>query len=702
MQTPTLALAFWGYSLTAIGFTGFAVQLTLGWKGGLRAALLMAAICLSAIWAGCGAYFAQTDTVLTWNIVNVFNTARLMAWFALLLAILYPRSNAKHTQPNATIPKWVIISLVLLALANLILPANPSLATSLLGRPSQWVYLPPLMLAITGLLLVEQVFRNAIPETRWAIKPLCLALAGTFGFDLYFYANAFLFNRIDFDVWSVRGIINMLVIPLIAMSSARNKDWSFNIAVSRKVVFHSTTLLASGVYLLLISGAGYYFRYFGGTWGSALEVVLLFAGVLFLIVVLLSGSLRSKLRVYVNKNFFSYRYDYREEWLRFTLALSSEELHLGIRELIINALANLVESPGGSLWLADSNGRVTQASRLNAAECLAEESLDSPLLAFVSRTQWVLDIQEIQTRPEFYEDTPLPDWLRDNRDAWLLLPLFSGRELFGFVLLAPSRAKVELNWEVLDLLKTAGRQAASYLAHMRTADALLEAKKFDSFNRMSAFVVHDVKNLVAQLSLLLKNAEKHRNNPEFQRDMYMTIDHVVERMKLLLLQLRSGAAPVEARRPVNLATVIERIRKNQPQTRPEFSVTLIDNAVVQGHPDRLERVIGHLVHNAFDATPEDGQVWVKLGRTEDKVTVEVGDTGQGMSEAFVRERLFKPFDSTKNSGMGVGAYESAQYINELGGRIHVNSKENKGTVITVQLPAFHAEVESSSANLENA
>lgn len=690
MQFPTLTLAYWGYGFTAVAFVGFALQLLLGWRGGVRAGLLLAAIGLSAVWAGSAAYFASNDTLFSWNLVNIANTARVLTWFAFLLSILYPK-------PENKIPKWVIIGLGLAGVANLVLPANPALATAIFGRPSQFSYAPPLLFSIAGLLLVEQIFRNAIPEARWAIKPLCLGIAAVFGFDLYFYANAFLFNRIDFDVWSVRGIINISLIPMVAMSSARNKDFNFNIAISRKVVFHSTTLLAAGVYLMLISGAGYYFRYFGGTWGGALEVVLLFTGFLSLAVILLSGSLRSKLRVYVNKHFFSYRYDYREEWLRFTMALSSEDLHLGIRELTIKALADLVESPGGSIWLADNNGVLTQVSRLNVPEIKESIELSSSLINFVIHKQWILDLAQIRANAESYEDVTLPKWLETADEAWLLVPLFSGRQLFGFVLLSPSRAKIELNWEVLDLLKTAGRQAASYMAHMRTAEALLEAKKFDSFNRMSAFVVHDVKNLVAQLSLLLKNAEKHRDNPEFQRDMYMTIDHVVERMKLLLLQLRSGAAPVEAKRPVNLITIIERIRHSQAQSQRELSVSFPDNPIILAHPERIERVIGHLVHNAFDATPENGRVWIKVTRTDDKISVEVGDTGHGMSETFIRERLFKPFDSTKSSGMGVGAYESAQYINELGGRIHVQSKENEGTLITIQVPACQNETESPRA-----
>src|SRR5256885_14862372 len=142
---------------------------------------------------------------------------------------------------------------------------------------------------------------------------------------------------------------------------------------------------------------------------------------------------------------------------------------------------------------------------------------------------------------------------------WIIIPLVTGTELIGFVVLGAARAKIEVNWEVRDLLKTASRQAAGYLAQIRASEALLEARKFDAFNRMSAFVVHDLKNLVAQLSLMLRNAERHRDNPEFQRDMLSTVENVVEKMHKLMLQLRTGATPVENPRPVALEPVVRRV-----------------------------------------------------------------------------------------------------------------------------------------------
>ena len=260
-------------------------------------------------------------------------------------------------------------------------------------------------------------------------------------------------------------------------------------------------------------------------------------------------------------------------------------------------------------------------------------------------------------------------------------------DLVGFVILARPRAPVDVNWEVLDLLKTASRQAASYLVLFRTKEALVESEQFDAFNRMSAFVVHDLKNLIAQLALLLKNAERHRDNPEFQADMLDTIAHVVKRMNHLMLQLGSGTSPIEKPRSVELTTLVQNI----------VQVKAIHNRLIQfdgsgqiralAHEERVERVIGHIVQNAIEASDADsGVVFIRVFRRDNYAVLEIRDDGCGMSEDFVRRQLFHPFQTTKRQGMGIGMYESFEYINSVGGSISVESKLGVGTSFSVLLP----------------
>jgi putative PEP-CTERM system histidine kinase len=404
------------------------------------------------------------------------------------------------------------------------------------------------------------------------------------------------------------------------------------------------------------------------------------------VLVVSSGRFRSRLKVFVSKHFYSYRYDYRQAWLRFTSTLSTDSAGQGLPERVTMALADLVESPAGMLWLDDGNGNLRFVARWNAPVLAAVEPASGSLAAFLARTDWVVGVDEARNDSGKYSGLHLPDWLSGLRDAWLIVPLPSGAGLLGFIVLMTPRAKIDVDWEVRDLLKTASRQAASYLGQLRATEALLEARKFEAFNRMSAFVVHDLKNLVAQLSLMLRNAERHSENPEFRHDMLTTVEHVVERMNKLMLQLRTGATPVENARSVDLENVVRRVCAAKATLDPPIELELSTGVTAAGHEDRLEHVIGHLVQNALDATSEGGRVTVKLHGDGAFALIDVKDTGTGMTSEFIRERLFRAFETTKPSGMGIGVYESSQYVAGLGGQILVDSEPGRGTCVRVLLP----------------
>jgi putative PEP-CTERM system histidine kinase len=316
------------------------------------------------------------------------------------------------------------------------------------------------------------------------------------------------------------------------------------------------------------------------------------------------------------------------------------------------------------------------------------EPVDSGLSKFLADTGWVVDLEEFGNSPAKYPGLILPPWLANEKRIWLLVPLIVGEELIGFVGLGPARTPVDLDWEVRDLLKTASRQAAGFLAQMRATEALLEARKFDAFNRMSAFVVHDLKNIVTQLSLMVKNAQRLRGNPEFQADMLATVESSLEKMRQMMMQLRDGEAPAGGRSGVDLHAIVKRIEAMVQRQSRQLEVEASEHLYTRGHEERIERVLGHFVQNALDATDPGGRVWLKMALVSGQVRIEVGDAGKGMSEEYVRTKLFRPFETTKEAGMGIGVYESAQYIKELGGSIDVDTAVNRGTVMTVRLPVF--------------
>ena len=681
-QSAFVTASVWSYGVALVGYVGFAFWAGVGSRASLRARLLLLMLVLTAVWAALGMAIAIAPSPAVFAADRIAEALRYGAWYLFLWHLL-ARSDVSARPARIPWAAFGVVTAVLVGRALLGEAPNGGQFVDSAGYRLQ--YLLSLALAVFGLMQVEQVLRRVHPQMRWGIKPLAVALVGIFGFDLFFYADAMLFGGLDQDIWVARAVANVVVIPLIAMATARSTGWTIDLHVSRRVVFQSSALLLSGVFLLAVAAAGYFVRYSGGDWARALQIELLFTAALVVVLVISSGRFRAWLKVYVSKHFFSYRFDYREEWLRFTRTLSIESATQTLAVRTIVALADLVESPGGLLFLHEESRGFVPSARWNVPACDIVEPSDGVLPAFLRRTGWIVSVAEYRAQPSRYADLLLPDWIGSLASPWLLVPLISGTELLGFVALSAPRASVEIDWEVRDLLKTASRQAASYLGQVRATEALLEARKFEAFNRMSAFVVHDLKNLVSQLSLMQKNAQRHRDNPAFQSDMLSTVAHVVERMNALMLQLRVGTEPVESPRHVDLDAVLRRVCATKADPRIPIDLRSSGPLDILGHEDRLEHVIGHLVQNAIDASPQGARIDVRVEADGPFANLVVIDHGVGMRPEFVRERLFKPFQSTKPAGMGIGVYESQQYVASIGGEIRIQSAPESGTRVEVKL-----------------
>ncbi len=701
MENEHLVLTGWSYGLAGLAYV---VLLTALWLRGYakvpresaRLSMLVAAGA-SAAWGWLLVAFLVVEHPALLQLSSLADVLRYAAWFVFLLLLLDHRTEQPATQamgwlkPAAAVVVAVTGGLHLIALLGLF-DISDIRKLLLFGT---------MALPVMGMVLLEQLFRNVTQDARWNIKPLCLGLAGAFLFDLYLYSQAVLFNAVDGDAFSIRGAVHALVVPFLLLSMSRHSDWLSKIQISRKAAFHSATLMIAGCYLVFVSGVGYYVRYFGGEWGRALQLGLVFLALVILMLLALSGAMRARLRVFLGKHFFRYRYDYREEWLRFTQTLSSQKSPQDMGLQVIRGLADMLESPGGSLWLKNRGQKsYGQSARWNAPATAVTEDESSLLCEFLQSNGWVVNLEEYRSFPRRYGQLVLPAWLQETPQAWLVVPLSVGENMIGFVILSSARARMDVNWEVNDLLKTASRQAASFLAQMQATEALLEVRKFDAFNRMSAFVVHDLKNVVTQLSLMMKNAKRLQDNPEFRQDMLLTVENALDRMRQLMLQLREGATPPGTAFGVELEPIARRIAAVAAERGRKLELDIATSVVTRGHEERLERIVGHMVQNAFDATGAQGRVWLKLDRISGQALIEVGDTGHGMSEEFVRERLFKPFQTTKEAGMGIGAYESFQYVQELGGKISVDSQIDQGTIVTVLLPLFESQRLSDLQALE--
>ncbi|MBJ7310862.1 PEP-CTERM system histidine kinase PrsK [Rugamonas sp. CCM 8940] len=679
---PAERIAALSHGVAAAAFLALAAALLSHWRARRHAGALGAACALTVLWAAVAA--AGGGAALPGAPLQVLpELLRSVAWLLLLLRL----QGCGGLRLRAWLGLIALLSVWQLGAGQL--PAWPAHPQALV----QGAIGARLLLAVLGMLLVEQLYRNTDPRERWSIKFACLGIGALSAYDFYLYSDALLFRQINPEIWAARGVVDALTAPLLALAAARNPAWTTGLALSRQVILGSAALVGAAAYLLAMASSAYYLRYVGGAWGPLMQLASLFGAAMLLAGVLFSGAVRATLKVLISKHFYQGSYDYRQEWLRITRALAEDGPALAERS--IQAVAALVESPAGALWLRRDGADFEPAAGWNMAPQTAREPADGALCRFLEARQWVLELPACRAEPGRHGRLELPAWLDAAPRFWLLVPMMLHGRLFGFVALAPPRTRIALDWEVSDVLKIAANQAASYLAYRESADSLAVARQFESFNRMSTFIVHDLKNLVAQLSLLLSNAEKHQGKPEFQRDMLATLGYSVDKMNLLLRKLRRSETQ-ELPAPLALDRLLAQAVRARAGQEPQPTLEVAAPGLcVLANWARLERVLGHLIQNAVEATPRQGSVAVRLRRAGGSALIELSDTGQGMSEQFIRERLFKPFESTKAAGMGIGVFESREYIREVGGELEVVSEAGRGTTFRVLLP-LHAQAAAAA------
>lgn len=627
----------------------------------------------------------------TLSTLYLFEILRDLSWFSLLLNMLGVKADTfkpDQVKNNLNLIAWAAITLAIpsVVLVDILFYENLQITNVELIEAGAWIFSGFLVVVIVGLALIEQVMRNTRIDHLWHIKFLCLGLGIVFSFDLYMYSDAILLGGINSLFWQMRGYISAISTILIGISISRTRNKPIQMNVSRKLVFHTGMLLVAGIYLLLMAAAGYYIRIFSGEWGQVLQISFWLISLSLLLVLVLSGRLRGYLKFYISRNLFSTKYDYREEWLRISRTLSQTSSDESLPERAIRAIAEIVNSQGGGLWLTTNNYHYDQVAQ-NEFGWIEHNSItrDSELVSFLESEKWIIEIEG-----EDRHKLNLPSWISSIINPWLIIPLVSDEKLLGFLILKKSRLHTKLDWEDLDLLKTAAKQTSSYLAQMVVSEALSEARQFTAFNQMSAFVVHDIKTLNSQLSLMVSNSARHKNNPAFIEDMIKTTEHAVNKMNILLQHFKfdsqgesGGLQTIDFVQLVN--NVIE--SKKHVKPIPELQLLNAKELYITGNTNELFSAIGHIVQNAKDATPDAGRILITLSSEGNMCILKVIDNGVGMSQDFIKTKLFRPFESTKGlSGMGIGAYQCRETLRSLGGDLKVTSQPGVGTEFNLTLP----------------
>jgi putative PEP-CTERM system histidine kinase len=469
-----------------------------------------------------------------------------------------------------------------------------------------------------------------------------------------------------------------LVVPPLVVMMVRNQTWNIDIHISRRVVFHTATLTAGGIFLILAAGVAGFIGQLSAEWGAILRLTFLAGSVLAVIAAFSVTSLRSRVWRTLSENFFSSRYDYRTEWMRCIDTLSSSSDRDPLQMRVIRAVSDVVDSPGGILWLKDADGnfRVATMMNMNVDSSAVEREAGAFAEAFAGSA--------IQN---FNETTaPLPAWLESLKNAWLAVPLLVSEEIVGFIVLAQPRAPLTLSQESYDLLIAVGRQSASWLLEDRSARSLAESRALIEYGKKFSFVAHDVKNVSSQLGIMIANMKNFGDQPEFRADMVRTMEASIKRLNDLIDKLRVTEQATSDRGGTNVGAVLEGVAINFPTGTvivEQDGVAVDCESISEAD---LRSVLTHVITNAMEASKPNDPVAVSLQGNDVQTTITVRDKGCGMSAAFVNSQLFAPMKSTKQHGHGIGAYQSRELVRSAGGTFEVKSIEGEGTVIRIVLP----------------
>jgi len=422
------------------------------------------------------------------------------------------------------------------------------------------------------------------------------------------------------------------------------------------------------------------------TIGSALSLVVIAASVC-VCALLLVPVMRRRLRVYLSKHFLSSRYDYRKEWLRLIETLVGRANELPLRTRAVKALAEIVGSNQGELWMrSDDSSDFEPYGSWSANVQMKSIRKDHELATYLRRSRWVIDTVEYNANPAIYSHAFSADapFLRETS---IYVPIVSREELIGIVRIERPQGLGDLSYEDHDLLKTAGQQVAVFLVHEQAQEQLFETRQFEAYSKLTAFLMHDLKNVIAQQSLVVSNARNFRHRPEFIDDAMKTIEASVNRMRKILERLQ-GATRTEKSTRFDLVELVQDVCESCTDRAPTPRMIVPgDRVMINTDRERLTMALIHLVRNAQDATDDSGRISVSLSIDDSGAMIEVLDSGCGMDAEFIRNRLFRPFDSTKGAqGVGIGAYQIRETIKAIGGGIEVESSIGVGTNVRLRLP----------------
>jgi len=573
----------------------------------------------------------------------------------------------------------IIVPVVVPIEALFYAPDFPDERLLFLGTAGFFYYLFIMACLVCALINFESTLTNASPEALRKIKFDIIGLGSILAVLIFYYSQALLYRTINMGYTPLRAF--MFIVASVMMAYSRLKlSGNVRIYVSPHIAFKSFVLVAVGVYLIMLSLLGEGMNHLGMFFPRTVVITIAFLTGIGLLLLLLSEKVRREVKVVLHKSFYQNKHDYRTQWLRFTQQLSTSRSGEELQQRILSAYCEIFGIGGAALFLYEEGRGGFCMTALYEMEPINEViAPENSLITFMKERSWVVNVRD--ENREIMEEN---GHFFGEHSIFFVIPLFSGDRLEGFIALGRTLKKNEVYiYEDYDLMKTIARQASLAIMHQRLSEQIIQSRAMEAIGNVATFVIHDLKNLVATLSLIVDNGARHIQHPDFQKDMLASLGNTADKMQALILRLKNlGERNLPNLQMVNL---LELARKTAGLVAGNRVTVAGTPVIFRADGEELQKVILNLVLNGIEASDADATVHIEVG-IDEAPYIRVTDRGCGMSELFIRTDLFTPFKTTKKKGFGVGLYQCRQIIEAHNGRIEISSEEGRGSVFTVWLP----------------
>ncbi|MGQ9777258.1 MAG: XrtA/PEP-CTERM system histidine kinase PrsK [Thermodesulfobacteriota bacterium] len=658
----------------------------------------MIAFALEAIFTGFSLQTPFVETIIRWQRVRLIIEGFIPPIW-LLFSVSFAKENYKESIKRMRWPLILFFIIPLIfgiglnkAIIRDVVIDESSKWIVTLGRGGQFFYIIIIIITIIVLMNLERTFRISRGHIRWQIKFMIIGLGGLFALRIYTGGQTLMFRAVDMELEIVNSGALIVANALILRSLFRLNILSIQFYPSQAVLYSSFTLLLAGIYFIIVGVLVNLFKYFNGGQAIALRVFFVFLAFVGLFVLLFSDRVRHKIKYFISIHFKRHTYDYRKEWMKFTketsLITDSDTLCMKVAKM----LSTTLEVLSVTIWLFDETyGRLrASGSTVFSANGIGHRISDevgTKLIQMFKDQEGPIDLDD--SKISWAEDLKqsIHETFQEARIRYCIR-LSAGGQFLGIITLGERVGYESFSFDEFDLLKTIADQIAVSLLNLKISEELRKAKEMEAFRTISAFMIHDLKNMASTLSLTMQNLPIHFENPEFREDALRIIQQSVNKINHMCGQLSFLSKKIELNKVATDLNelVLRSLSSINGGRNVSMTHDLLPISKIFIDPEQIQKVITNLIINAREALINGGLIHIKTFEKENWAILSVSDNGCGMSKEFMERSLFKPFKTTKKQGMGIGLYQSKTIVEAHGGRIEVESQQGKGSTFRVFLP----------------